>query len=154
MRDGCPITRNILRRQDLVLRTAATRGLSLAELAVAAEVSADTLESYLERRSRPPALMSLAKFVKIAGALVKAGHADLASLLIEDSGCRLSLNDAEATSLYAVGAAAAGLAQQVCVAGGDGRFDHREKAAIKRSAGPLLAMLLEVTAEGGAHEGA
>lgn len=151
MRDDCAVTRNVLLRQDRVLRLAAQRGLSIALLSAETGIPEGTLESYFDRPSRAPSVMSLPNFVKIAAALVAHHHGDLASLLIEDSGCTLAPRDAESANLHAVGAAAAGLAATICTAAADGRFDHREKAAIRDQAGPVLAMLQDVVAGGGPH---
>jgi hypothetical protein len=150
MSHDCQITRNVRDRQDAVLRIAETRGMTLSLLAAETEIPADTLASYRRTNSREPSVMPLVNFIKVAKVLVERGHGDLASLLIEDTGCGLQPRDPEAANLFAVGSAASGLASLICEAASDGRFDHQEKAQIKRKAGPLMAMLQDVTAGGGA----
>lgn len=149
MRSDCPIERNLRDRQDVVLRAAETRGLTNALLAAAAGISPDTLRMYRRTDAREPSIMPLDNFIKVARALTQRGHGDLASLLIEDSGCRLAPIDPEAANWDGIAAETATLTAAICTARIDGQIDHRERAAIVGLARPLMQRLQHVTAESG-----
>ncbi len=137
---------------DFVLRQAERRGLDNAKLAIAAEIEAETLRKYRITDHNPaPPMMGLDKALRLIGALVDEGHRDLASQLVAGTGCELTQPDPEAANLHAVGAACAGMAATICTAAADGKFDHREKAAIREAAAPLVSMLQDVASMGGAH---
>lgn len=128
MRDECAISRNILDRQDRILRSggiAERRGLSLKVLEAETGIPTETLKSYRRTNSREPSIMSLAAFVKLARAL----PADVASLLIEDSGFDLAPCRKREKDWLALGERAAGLASKVCrYQSTNGHIDNAEDA--------------------------
>lgn len=130
MRDEDAISRNIVDRQDRILREgglAERRGLSLTLLSAETHIPVATLKSYRTTHSRPAAMMSLAAFVKLARAL----PADLASLLIEDSGLDLVAKTPVEKDWLALGERAAALASKVCrFQSTGGVIDHREDAEL------------------------
>lgn len=133
---------------DRVLRAAERRGLDNQRLAIAADIRADTLESYRITRARPqPAMMGADKYLRLVRALVEEEQRDLANHLIAPTGCELAECDPDTPNLHAVGAAAAGLAQEVLTSGADGKFCHRDKARIREKAAAIIPMLHDVTGQ-------
>jgi hypothetical protein len=130
MRDEDAISRNLADRQDRILREgglAERRGLTLALLHAETGLSVDTLKSYRRTKSREPAIMSLANFVKLALAL----PSDLSSLLIEETGLDLVAKTPVEKDWLSLGERAAALASKVCrYQSTGGVIDHREDAEL------------------------
>lgn len=128
MREECQIARNLEVKQGVFFLACEKRGLSLAALAAAIDVSPSTLGSYKPLPSRKPSLMPLAMFIKLS----RFVPADLMSLLIEDSGHQLAPIDPSAANWLGLGMRAATFASKVCeFQSTGGHIDHREAAELR-----------------------
>ncbi|CAN5574007.1 hypothetical protein BH10PSE14_BH10PSE14_06400 [soil metagenome] len=128
MRDDCPISRNLEVKQGLFFSACEKRGLSIAAMAAAADMSASTLGSYRPSSKRVPSLMPLTVFVKLA----REVPADLMNILIEDSHHHLTAIDPGTANWLGLGMRAARFASKVCEFQATGnRIDHREDAELR-----------------------
>lgn len=131
MRDECPVERNLRVKQGAFFRAAAKAGFGIALLAEEIGEHRSTLDSYIEKPSRPrPSIMSLAMFIKLASVPSLPPH--IAALLIEDSGLDLVSRDPQRANWLALGAKAAAFSSKVCAyQASDNHIDHREDADLR-----------------------
>jgi hypothetical protein len=143
MRDDCPVSRNCIVKQAAVLRLAEARGHSIALLSAETQIPEPTLRSYIDKPSRPASLMSFAVVVK----LLRALPADLAQLLLEDSGYQLVPAQCSEKDWPGLAKRASDLSSMVLDAlSSGGRIDHREDAKLTDAARELAAEAEAMTA--------
>ena len=140
MRDDDAICRNLKVKQHAFFAAAEREGYSLGVLSAETGIPVSTLGSYRTTNARVPAVMGLATFIKLTAATRK--HPQLASLLIEDSGCVIASSEPQAAEWLALG-------ERLCATGAkimryqasDGHIDHIEDA-------DLCADMVEIVSEG------
>ena len=128
MRDEDPISRNLKAKQGLFFSACEKRGLTIAAMAAAVDMSDDTLRSYKPTPSREPSQMPLSAFIRLS----REVPADLMSILIEDSGHNLAPIDPAASDWLGLGMRAARFASKVCeFQATGGHIDHREATELR-----------------------